>query len=152
VKASPTPASATAAGTDLGWTHIALYAHDLDASIDFYARYARMGIVHSRRTGDGSRVVWLSDRTRPFVLVLIQADEPVLNPLGPAAHLGIGLPSREAVDERCALAKGEGRLKLGPIDGGYPVGYWALISDPDGHTLEVSYGQEIGIAVDGAGD
>lgn len=152
MKASPTPASATAAGTDLGWTHIALYAHDLDASIDFYARYARMGIVHSRRTGDGSRVVWLSDRTRPFVLVLIQADEPVLNPLGPAAHLGIGLPSREAVDERCALAKGEGRLKLGPIDGGYPVGYWALISDPDGHTLEVSYGQEIGIAVDGAGD
>jgi catechol 2,3-dioxygenase-like lactoylglutathione lyase family enzyme len=138
-------------GTDIGWTHIALFARDLDASIDFYARYARMGIVHSRRGEDGLRVVWLSDRTRPFALVLIESPEAVRNPLGPAAHLGIGLPSREAVDERCALARDEGRLKLGPADGGYPVGYWALIADPDGHTLEVSYGQEIGIAVEAAG-
>jgi catechol 2,3-dioxygenase-like lactoylglutathione lyase family enzyme len=143
------PSSST--GVDIGWTHVALYAHDLDASIDFYARYARMGIVHSRRTGDDRRVVWLSDRTRPFVLVLIQAAEPVRNPLGPSAHLGIGLPSREAVDERCSLAKEEGRLRSGPVDDGPPVGYWALIADPDGHTLEVSYGQEIGITLDGAG-
>ena len=61
------------------------------------------------------------------------------------------MPSREAVDERCALAKKEGRLKLGPEDDGSPVGYWALIADPDGHTLEVSFGQEIGIAVEGTG-
>src|SRR5271165_2219334 len=135
---------------DIGWTHVALYAHDLDASIDFYARYARMGIVHSRKDDDGSRVVWLSDRTRPFVLVLIASREPVKNPLGPSAHLGVGLPSREAVDERCALARKEGRLRMGPTDSGYPVGYWALIADPDGHVLEVSYGQEVGIAVDGA--
>ena len=32
----------------------------------------------------------------------------------------------------------------GPIDAGYPVGYFALISDPDDHTLEVSHGQEVG--------
>lgn len=24
-----------------------------------------------------------------------------------------------------------------------PVGYWALIRDPDGHTLEVAYGQDL---------
>ncbi len=131
--------------SDIGFTHIALYAHDIDASVDFYARYARMGIVHSRRD-DGKRVVWLSDRTRPFVLVLIEAADPVRNPLGPNAHLGIGLPSRAAVDERCALARDEKRLKSGPTDSGYPVGYWALIADPDGHMLEISFGQEVALA------
>jgi catechol 2,3-dioxygenase-like lactoylglutathione lyase family enzyme len=135
--------------SDIGFTHVALYAHDIDASVDFYARYARMGIVHSR-SDDGKRVVWLSDRTRPFVLVLIESAEPVRNPLGPHAHLGIGLPSRAAVDERCALARGEKRLRSGPTDSGYPVGYWALIADPDGHMLEISFGQEVGLSVEPA--
>jgi catechol 2,3-dioxygenase-like lactoylglutathione lyase family enzyme len=142
------PAQAKQAVTDIGWTHIALYAHDIDASIDFYARFARMSIVHSRREADGKRVVWLSDRTRPFVLVLIESREPVQNPLGPSAHLGIGLPSREAVDERCALAREDKRLRHGPVDSGYPVGYWALIADPDEHMLEVSFGQEVGLTVE----
>ena len=133
--------------SDIGWTHIALYSHDIDESIDFYARYARMSIVHSRQEGDGTRVVWLSDRTRPFILVLIQSKERVENPLGPFAHLGIGLPSRDAVDERCALARSEKRLRLGPVDSGYPVGYWGLIADPDGHMLEVSHGQEVGLSI-----
>jgi hypothetical protein len=44
-------------------------------------------------------------------------------------------------------ARAEGRLKSGPSDAGYPVGYWAYIADPDGNNLEVSYGQEIGITV-----
>jgi catechol 2,3-dioxygenase-like lactoylglutathione lyase family enzyme len=132
--------------SDIGWTHVALYAHNIDESIDFYARFARMSLVHSRQEADGTRVVWLSDRTRPFVLVLIESKDPVENPLGPFAHLGIGLPSRDAVDERCALARSEKRLRLGPTDSGYPVGYWALIADPDGHMLEVSHGQEVGLS------
>jgi catechol 2,3-dioxygenase-like lactoylglutathione lyase family enzyme len=132
--------------SDIGFTHVALYAHKLDESIDFYARFARMSIVHSRSEDDGTRVVWLSDRTRPFVLVLIESKDPVENPLGPFAHLGIGLPSRDAVDERCALARSEKRLRLGPTDSGQPLGYWALIADPDGHMLEVSYGQDVGLS------
>src|SRR5579862_5639015 len=119
------PSNNSGAGVDVGWTHVALYARDLDASIDFYARFARMSIVHSRKDPYGTRVVWLSDRTRPFVLVLIESRGPVQNPLGPWAHLGIGLPSRDAVDERCALARAEGCLKKEPVDSGYPVGYWA---------------------------
>lgn len=132
--------------SEIGWTHVALYSHDIDESIAFYARYARMALVHSRETSGGERVVWLSDRTRPFVLVLIESKDAVENPLGPFAHLGIGLPSREAVDERCALARNEKRLRIGPIDSGPPVGYWALIADPDGHMLEVSHGQDLFLA------
>ena len=41
-------------------------------------------------------------------------------------------------------------MRLGPIDSGEPVGYWAFLSDPDGHTLELAFGQEVGLTVAGA--
>jgi hypothetical protein len=28
------------------------------------------------------------------------------------------------------------------------VGYWAYVVDPDGHNLEVSFGQDVGLAVE----
>ena len=34
-----------------------------------------------------------------------------------------------------------------PKDAGYPVGYWAYLKDPDNHTLEISFGQEVGLTV-----
>ena len=34
-----------------------------------------------------------------------------------------------------------------PVDSGYPAGYWAFIKDPGRHNLELSYGQEVGLAV-----
>jgi catechol 2,3-dioxygenase-like lactoylglutathione lyase family enzyme len=120
---------------------VALPVTDLDRSIAFYATYAAMQVVH-RRKG----VVWLSDRTRPFVIVLIEA-ENVADPLRPVAHLGVGCPSREDVDALCRRAREDDVLLAGPFDYGPPVGYWAFLRDPDGHTLEVSHGQEVGIAV-----
>jgi hypothetical protein len=62
------------------------------------------------------------------------------------AHLGIGCASRARVDELCERARTEGCLMLPPRDAGPPVGYWALLRDPDGHNLELSFGQEIGLA------
>ncbi len=131
---------------DVGFTHVALAVADPDASIDFYGRFAGMQVVHRRfEEGSGETVVWLSDLTRPFVMVLIETN--VSHRLGGYAHLGIGCASRDEVDERCALARREGRAVSGPFDSGPPVGYWAIIADPDGHNLELSYGQEIGLAV-----
>lgn len=97
----------------------------------------------------GVAVVWLSDRTRPFVIGLIQTDSvhPVLSPF---AHLGVGCKSREYMDELCDKARQEGVLLEEPKDAGYPIGYWAFLRDPDGHTLELSYGQEIGFTVEKA--
>jgi catechol 2,3-dioxygenase-like lactoylglutathione lyase family enzyme len=133
---------------DVGLTHIALLARDLDASVRFWSRYASMHVVHERADpAPGTRVVWLSDRTRPFVVVLIEANsaEPVLRPF---AHLGVGCSSRDEVDRLCAEARRDGVLTREPEDSGPPVGYWAFLRDPDGHTLELSFGQEIGLAVD----
>ena len=131
---------------DVGLTHVALTATDLDASIAFYGRYANMHVVH-RRPG----VVWLSDKTRPFVIVLAESPE-VAQPLGPFAHLGVGCESREEVDRLAALARSDDCLVGGPNDSGPPVGYWAFLRDPDGHTLELSFGQEVGLTVEGKAD
>jgi catechol 2,3-dioxygenase-like lactoylglutathione lyase family enzyme len=133
--------------TDVGATHIALTVSDLDASIAFYARYAAMKVVHQRK--DTTRVAWISDLTRPFVLVLIETPRVEFRLAG-FNHIGVGCASRDEVDRLCADAREAGCLALGPIDSGYPIGYWAFLRDPDGHQLEISFGQEVGIAVDHA--
>ncbi|WP_404787902.1 SgcJ/EcaC family oxidoreductase [Altericista sp. CCNU0014] len=133
--------------SDLGLTHIALPVCQVDRSIAFYAKYARMQVIHRRtdRTIQ-SDVVWLSDLTRPFIIVLIEMPQ-VDAPLLPIAHLGVGIESREAVDRLCQDARLDGVPTEGPNDGDATVGYWAFLQDPDGHTLEISYGQEVGFAV-----
>ena len=127
--------------SDVGLTHVALPVTSIERSITFYATYAEMQVVH-RREG----TVWLSDGTRPFVIVLIEA--PTVDaPLLPIAHLGVGCPSRDDIDRLCEKARKDGSLIQGPTDTGPPVGYWALIRDPDGHTLEVSHGQEVALTL-----
>ena len=135
--------------TDLGATHIALTVTDLDASIAFYARYAAMQVVHARRDPGGTRVAWISDLTRPFVLVLIQTPR-VDHKLAGFCHIGVGCASREEVDRLCEKARADDCLALGPFDSGEPVGYWAFLRDPDGHQLEISFGQEVGLTVEHA--
>ena len=135
----------------IGLTHIALTASDLDASARFYGAFANMSVVHDRVDQEtGIRVMWLSDRTRPFVVVLMESENPTPI-LGPFAHLGVGCASREAVDQVAEKAEAAGVLFKAPSDYGYPVGYLAMLKDPDGHMLEISYGQEIGLAVDEGG-
>ena len=132
---------------DRGLTHVALPVSHLNASIAFYTTYARMQVVPRRTVPTtGFEVAWMSDQTRPFVIVLSersQADHPLV----PPAHLGVACASREDVDQLCALAHKEGRLLNGPRDAGPPIGYVAFIRDPDGHTLEVSFGQDVGLAI-----
>jgi len=129
---------------DVGLTHIALPVTDLDAIVEFYATYARMQVVHRR-----PQVVWPSDKTRPFAIVLIESED-VAFPMVPFAHLGVACKSREEIDELTVRARDESCLIAGPMDYGPPVGYWAFIRDPDGHTLEVSFGQEVGMTVESA--
>jgi catechol 2,3-dioxygenase-like lactoylglutathione lyase family enzyme len=106
-----------------------------------------MQVVHRRTDATmKSDVAWISDRTRPFVIVLIRTST-VESPLLPLAHLGVAYGSRAEVDQLCAQAQAAGCLLFGPQDKGYPVGYSTLLADPDGHTLEISFGQEVALAV-----
>jgi catechol 2,3-dioxygenase-like lactoylglutathione lyase family enzyme len=143
---------------DHGFTHVALPVGDIEASLDFYRRYADMEVVHRRRDeATGEQVMWVSDRTRPFVIVLIEsrpaavaAQDRPSGVLTGFSHLGVGCDSREEIDRRTARARDEGRAVRGPFDSGPPVGYWAFITDPDGNNLELSHGQEVGITVERA--
>lgn len=138
------------ATNDRGMTHVALTVADVDRSVAFYREYAGFEVVHRRTdASSGHSVAWISDLTRPFVIVLIEADPPS-PPLGGFNHLGVGVASRDEVDRLAARGLEEGRPVLGPLDYGYPVGYWAFIQDPDGHNLEVSHGQEVGLTVEAA--
>jgi catechol 2,3-dioxygenase-like lactoylglutathione lyase family enzyme len=134
---------------DRGITHLALPVHDLDESLRFYDEFARMQVVHRRTDPDsGTRVAWISDLTRPFVLVLIETATVDARLGGTFCHIGMGVASRTELDALCARAREQGRPVFGPLDSGPPVGYWAYVVDPDGHNLELSHGQEVGLTVD----
>ena len=64
-----------------------------------------------------------------------------------AYHTVVRTGSRDEVDHLAARARAERCLISGPADAGPPVGYWAFVRDPDGHTLEVSFGQHVGQTV-----
>ena len=136
---------------DVGLTHIALTVTDVDRAIAFYAKYAGMHVVHRRVDGENDRTVaWISDGTRPFAIVLIAAT-PVHAVLSPLTHLGVACADRAELDRLCEEARREGVLVSGPADSGPPVGYWAFLRDPDGHTLELSFGQEVERTVEEGG-
>ena len=130
--------------TDIGLTHIALPVRSLTLSVEFYALYANLHVVHAR-----PGVVWVSDRTRPFAIVLLETSSEI-HPLLPMAHLGVGVSSRAEVDRLCQLALQNSCLLRAAEQMDPPVGYWALIRDPDGHTLEVSHGQDLAGIVENA--
>ena len=90
--------------------------------------------------------MWLSDLHQAFALVLVESETDDVR-LGGVAHLGIACANRSEVDRRSARAKRAGRLLREPEDGGKPVGYWALLRDPDGHNVELSFGQDVGTEV-----
>jgi len=134
------------------WTHIALRVKDIDATIAWYERYTHLTML-SRGEDQNGRNAWLGDRSQaksPFVLVVgefFEGKDPFAPaqhpPLGPFAHIGIELPTKQMVDEVAARAKSEGCLGLGPVQMPKQIGYVCFVKDPDGNTVEFSYDQGV---------
>jgi catechol 2,3-dioxygenase-like lactoylglutathione lyase family enzyme len=134
------------------WTHIAFAVKDIDASIAWYEKFTHLTLLARGEDKDGKNA-WLGDSTRPdspFILVLGQFFEghdpfaPAVHPpMGPFAHIGIELPSKEAVDEIAAKAKAAGCLGLGPLQMPKQIGYICFLKDPDGNTIECSFDQGV---------
>jgi lactoylglutathione lyase len=134
------------------WTHIALRVDDIDASIDWYTRHTPLRLL-DRRQDDMGFGAWLGQpetADQPFVLVLAQflpetdpfkdAPKEVLTPF---AHIGIELPTREAVDDAAAQAEADGCLTMAAREMPPPIGYICMVRDPDGNTIEFSYDQGV---------
>ena len=128
--------------SDIGFSHVSLQVSDIERSVAFYEKWAGMTVVDRLEDPkSGAKATRMSDPRRgDFVVALVQHGE-VRHTLGGMCHLGIGCADRAEVDRLSKEADAEGCLKNGPVDSGFPLGYWSFLVDPDGHQLEVSYGQ-----------
>jgi catechol 2,3-dioxygenase-like lactoylglutathione lyase family enzyme len=134
------------------WTHIALRVADIDASIDWYARFTPLELL-DRRQDDLGFGAWLGQpdsADRPFILVLAQF-LPATDPFGaypqevlaPFAHLGIELPTHADIDAVATAAEPAGCLAMAPREMPAPIGYICMLRDPDGNMVEFSYDQGV---------
>ncbi len=125
-------------------THIALHVDALDECIGFYERYCNLKATDDQVRG-GRRVVLMAEpgRESEFVLQLIGGGED-----GPAApenerHFGFAVDSREAVDAAVRMGRAEGIIVYELEDLPFPIGYLCALKDPNGNTVEISYGHLI---------
>ena len=142
--------------TEPRWTHVALPVSDLDASIEFYTKLCGLVCVAENQDVNG-RGAWLSNDKQakdPFVLVLAeflpevaerfgQAPGQKVRTLGPFAHVGIELPSREDVDRMADRAREMGCLHWEPMQMAEHIGYICAALDPDGNVIEFSHNQKV---------
>ncbi|MDH3752388.1 MAG: VOC family protein [Acidimicrobiia bacterium] len=134
------------------WTHIALRVKDIDASISWYEAHTPLRLL-DRREDEMGFGAWLGQPEsidHPFILVISQflegcdpfADAPK-TVLGPFAHLGIELPTKEAIDEMAAKGEASGCLVRPAGQMPPPIGYICMLCDPDGNTIEYSFDQGV---------
>lgn len=134
------------------WTHIAFAVKDVEASVAWYEKFTHLRVLARHEDEDGKNA-WVGDSSNhesPFILVLGQFFEghdpfaPAPHPpMGPFAHIGIELPTKEAVDNVAKLGKEAGCLALGPMQMPKDIGYICFLKDPDGNTIEFSYDQGV---------
>lgn len=127
------------------FTHVALLVSDVDKTADFYIKYCGLKVLNRRiDPKTGYRVIWMGEDL-DFVIVAFESDkEPIQSLSKPLSHLGFSLNSKEEVDEIANLAREEGLLNYGPVYFDSVVGYICEVLDPDGNSIEFSYGQELG--------
>ena len=134
------------------WTHIALRVADIDATIDWYTTHTPLQLL-DRREDDMGYGAWLGmpdTYDKPFILVVAQffpetdpfkdAPNAVLQPF---AHLGMELPTKEAVDEMAAKGAASGCLGMPAVMMPPPIGYICMLQDPDGNMVEYSWDQGV---------
>lgn len=127
------------------FTHVALLVSDVDKTADFYIKYCGLKVVHRRvDPNTGFRAIWIGEDLK-FVIVAFEGDKkPIQSIVKPLSHLGFSLSSRDEVDKIAQVAKEEGLLNYGPVYFDNVVGYICEVLDPDGNSVEFSFGQELG--------
>ena len=132
------------------WTHVALPSVDIDASIRWYEKYTPMRLLDRREDTDGYGA-WLGhpdQGDKPFILVLVsffrdQEKGEKMPILSPFAHIGIEMPSQEAVNEVAEMGRADGCLAWEPQWMPDPIGYICACKDPDGNMIEFSFDQGV---------
>ena len=134
------------------WTHMALRVADIDATIEWYTTMTPLELI-DRRQDDMGFGAWLGmpgETNNPFLLVIAQFfpetdpfKEAPIAKLAPFAHLGMEVPTREAVDEIAERGRAGGCLAMPPTMMPPPIGYICMLTDPDGNMVEFSWDQGV---------
>ena len=138
--------------TEARWTHVALRVDDIQATIDWYTSMTPLQLI-DQREDDMGYGAWLGmegETNNPFILVIAQFF-PETDPfkdapkevLAPFAHLGVELPTKDAVDEIAARAGEADCLAMPPTMMPPPIGYICMLRDPDGNMVEFSWDQGV---------
>ncbi len=64
------------------------------------------------------------------------------SPIGPYGHVGVSCMTRDEYLALLAKAQARNLLERGPNVQPWPIAEWFSILDPDGHRLEISFGQD----------
>ncbi len=127
------------------FTHVALLVNDVDATADFYIKYCRLKVLNRRiDPNTGYRGIWLGQDTK-FVIVAFESEKkPIQSISKPFNHFGFSFDSKDEVDKISEIAKEEKLLNYGPVYMDAEIGYICEILDPDGNSVEFSFGQKLG--------
>jgi catechol 2,3-dioxygenase-like lactoylglutathione lyase family enzyme len=145
-------------------THFALHVEDAQKTAGFFERFAGMQVIRTFG-GRGGGAKWLrsADASNAFVIVLLEGDFPIPGaaadhaagrelpvltsgpqaPTSPLSHFGFAVDSREQVDAIADDATREGVLAAPPRYAGEVIGYHCYLRDPNGHSVEFSFGQAL---------
>lgn len=124
------------------FTHVTFKVSNFERSITFYRDLCDMVVVRDRRL-EGGQTVWLGPKGSnaerpPFVFVIEEGQ--VTDRLD---HLAFQCDSRADLDAKAEQARAVGALHTPPKDVGGSIGAYTLLRDPDGHLIELTYGQPI---------
>ena len=129
-------------------SHIGLPVTDLAKSIAFYEKWAGMKVQERPEDPVGIKGARLAQKKGDFTISLLEMPVQMALPMPGVMHLGLDCTSKAQVDKIATAAKKAGILISGPVDSGPDLGYQTYISDPDGNSLEFSFGQTVGLAED----
>jgi catechol 2,3-dioxygenase-like lactoylglutathione lyase family enzyme len=124
-------------------THLALHVEDLNACISFYERYCGLKVIDDQERNSMRSVCMSAPGGEGIVIQMMSGGKDQQAAPDSNRHFGFTLDSREAVDEIAARGKEEGILIWPPEEGPFPVGYLCGLNDPNGNTVEFSYGHLI---------
>lgn len=126
-------------------THVALHVTDLPACVAFYQTFCNMKVVH-RREGGPKTIVWMAEpeREQEFIFVIMDCGQDLTLAEDDYRHFGFAVANKEQVDQIADRAEKAGCLLWAPRQEPYPVGYYCGLKDPNGNSVEFSYGQPLG--------
>jgi catechol 2,3-dioxygenase-like lactoylglutathione lyase family enzyme len=130
---------------------LSLHVQDLEITRRFYKEWT--GMKADGRGQDGENAQLASDPDAAFRLILLPgARKPCGQPDHDISHIGIVVDSEETLKEIYHRAQEAGLVRWRLHERKWPAGKLFSIRDPDGRTVEFSYGQpSFGDLNDGGG-